>query len=279
VEGAASMKRHVGAFAVVLSLSTRDAWPCDAANAGRPVRVPTGPGDLGTLPEACEATDAALVTRAAALVATDDLYGNLQAAAGVRGRLVVAERTWVSLWAPELEYRFVANATVESDRGSLGATLVGAHHRIPISERASIAPFARVLLPTETSFERATRWGGDHGIAARARLADRLELIGGGTFALTTTVNGSRYRSLLTESFTTDVVYRPRHVIAIAAGVGVRLALRDERPFESLDPRLGVRLFPWRALFVILDAVTPIAGRDRTDLALALSAGWTFDAR
>jgi hypothetical protein len=271
------MIRYLAALA--MALWAADAHACEERNAGRPVRVPLGPGDLGILPEACEATDAALVTRAAALVATDDLYGNLQAAAGVRGRLIVAERTWVSLWAPELEYRFVANATVESDRASLGATILGAHHRIPISKRVSIAPFARVLLPTETGFERATRWGGDHGIAARAALTDRLELIGGGTFALTTTVNGNHSRSLLTETFTTDVVYRPWRALAFAGGVGVRFALADAKPFESFDPRLGVRLFPWRASFALLDVVVPLAGRDRTDLAFALSAGWRFDPR
>ena len=102
-----------------------------------------------------------------------------------------------SWWVPALEYRFVANATVEADCASLGNGVVGVHHRLPLSERVSLAPFARLVLPTETGYERASRWGGEHGIAARALLRERLELVGGYAFTLTTVVNGDRHLSLL----------------------------------------------------------------------------------
>lgn len=264
-----------------VALSSRPAGACDAPRAedgrpraaGTPVRVPLGPGDLGVLPEACEATEASLETRAAVLVATEDLYGSLQAGVGLRGRLVVADRTWLSLWTPSLEHRFVANATVEASRTSMGGGVLGAHHRIRLGP-ASVAPFARLLLPTETGFERASRWGGEHGVVATGRLGDRVELVGGFAFTLVTTVNGGRGLSLLTESIAADLVYRPWRAFAVAGGTGLRFALADSKPFESFDPRLSLRFYPVRGLFVVLGAALPLWGRDRTDAGLALSAGW-----
>jgi hypothetical protein len=241
---------------------------------GTPVRVPLGPGDLGVLPEACEATEASIESHAAMLVATSDLYGNLQAGVGLRGRLVVAERTWISLWAPSLEYRYVANATVDASRASMGGSVVGAHHRLPISERVSVAPFARLLLPTETGFERASRWGGEHGIAATAQLRERVEIAFGYTFTLVSVVNGGSALSVLGESASADVVYRPWRAFAIAGGAALRFALADVRPFESFDPRLAFRFYPLRGLFIVLGGALPLWGRDRTDVGLALSIGY-----
>ncbi|MBX3196525.1 MAG: hypothetical protein KF850_19695 [Labilithrix sp.] len=266
--------------AQALSLAATAALACDAPSASRPaaggtpVRVPLGPGDVGVLPEGCEATEASLETRAAVLVATSDLYGSLQAGVGLRGRAVVAERTWISLWAPSLEYRFVANATVEADRASLGGGVVGAHHRIGLGERASVAPFARLLLPTETGFARAARWGGEHGVVATARVRERLEVVGGFAFSLVSVVNGGRTLSVLGETLSADVVYRPWRAFGIAGGTALRLALADARPLESFDPRLALRFYPVRGLFVVLGGAVPLGGRDRTNLGLALSIGW-----
>lgn len=288
MEGATSMKRSTMCrpLRIVLALlascvvsSPAPAVACEANGdrpraAGTPVRVPLGPGDLGVLPEACEATEASLETRAAVLIATGDLYGSLQAGVGLRGRAVVAERTWLSLWTPSLEYRFVANATVEAERASLGGAVVGAHHRLPIGERTSVAPFARLLLPTETGFARAARWGGEHGIVATTRLRERVELVGGFAFTLVSVVNGGSALSVLGESLSADVVYRPWRPFALAGGVGTRFALAGVKPFESFDPRLALRFYPLRGLFIVLGGAVPLWGRDRTDVGLALSLGY-----
>lgn len=253
-------------------LAAHDADACEKT--ARPVRVPLAPADLGVLPEACEATEASLETHAAALIATSDLYGSLQAGVGLRGRLTIAERTWLSLWTPSLEYRFVANASVQADRASIGGTVVGVHHRLPVTERLSIAPFVRLLLPTETAFERAVRWGGEQGISAQHHASERVELYGGYAFSYTLVWNGGHGLSLLTESISAGAVYRPWRFFGVAGGVAVRFALADKQPFESFDPQLGLRFYPYRGLFIPLNVALPLAGRDRTSLAFALSAGW-----
>jgi hypothetical protein len=273
MEPASPMIRRAAAAALLAVLAARSAA---SACEGRPVRVPVlGAADMGVLPEACEATEISLENRGAVLVATDDLYGSVQAGFGLRGRLIVAERTWLSLWAPGFEYRFVANATVEADRASLGGSVLGAHHRIPLGARTSLAPFARILLPTETGFERATRWGFEDGVAVTTQIHERIEIVGGYAMTLTSTVNGGRTLSVLTHTFATDAVWRPGRVFGLAAGVGSRFVLADPRPLESLDPRLAFRFYPGRGFFVFLGGMLPLFGRDRTNVAAALSIGWT----
>jgi hypothetical protein len=241
---------------------------------GTPVRVPLGVADLGVLPEACEATEVSLEPHAAVLVATSDLYGSVLAGAAVRGRAVVAEHTWLSLWAPSLEYRFVANATVEATRLSLGGTALGLHHRIALRDDVAVAPFVRLLLPTETGFEHASRWGVEHGISASWQALERLELVGGFAFGLVSTFNGGNALSFLHESLSVDVVYRPWRAFAIAAGGGLRFDLAGDPAFESFDPRLALRFYPYRGIFIALGGAFPLWGRDRTDAGMALSLGY-----
>lgn len=237
---------------------------------GIPIRAPLAPADLGVLPEACERTEASFEARTAILV--DDLYGSVDLGAGLRGRLVVAARTWLSLWTPSLQYRYVANATVTADRVSLGNGALGIHRRLVLGNVA-IAPFLRVLLPTETGFDRATRWGGELGIAVTAMLGERLEVVGGYTVTYLETASGGGSLELLSEAGSADVLWHRWDWLAFGLGLGTRLALADRRPFESLDPRLAVRLTPSSSFFANVSAVLPLLGRDRTDVGIGLSVG------
>lgn len=280
-----SPERVIGSAALAIALSIALCPPANAAcarsQAGRPgahgasARVPLGPADIGVLPEACEATEASLEGRAAALVATEDLYGSLVGGVGLRGRLVIAERTWLSLWTPSLEHRFVANATVEANRTSLGGSALGLHHRVALRRDLSLSPFARLLLPTETGFERATRLGAEHGVSGIWELREKLELTFGFAFSLISTYGGTTL-SRLGETVSANFVYRPSRVFAIAAGAALRTDLALADVVESFDPTIALRLYPYRGLFFVLGAATPLWGRDRTDLGLALSGGWSF---
>lgn len=239
---------------------------------GIPVRVPLAPADLGVLPEACERTEASFEARTAILVANDDLYGSVDLGAGLRGRLVIAERTWLSLWTPSLQYRYVANATVTADRVSLGGGALGIHRRLVLGNVA-VAPFVRMLLPTETGFDRATRWGFDLGMAVTAPLGERLEIVGGYSMTYLATASGGGALQLLSASASTDVLWHRWDWLAFGGGLGARLALADRRPFESLDPRIAVRLTPSASFFANVSAALPLFGRDRTDVGIGLSVG------
>lgn len=262
------MKRH----AVVALAMLFVAKPAFACEEGRGVRVPLGPADLGVLPEACEATEASIEGRASALIASSDLYGSLAAGLGLRGRLILLTRTWLSLWAPSLEYRYVANATVTADRSSLGDTALGIHHRLALRENLSLSPFVRVLLPTETGYSRSARWGFENGIAGTYRMREKLEFVGGYAFTLVSVVNGGSALSILGESISADVVYRPWRVFGVAGGGALRFVLGDREPFESFDPHLAARFYPMKSLTIALNAALPLWGRDRTNVGLGLSA-------
>jgi hypothetical protein len=243
--------------------------PCDVQEPGHgvPIRVPLGPADLGVQPEACPHTSASLEGRGALVVAREDFYGSLLAGASLRGTVALPNDTWLSFWAPGVEYRFAANASVEADSTDLGAGALGYHVPLRLSRRATIAPFMRVLIPTETIFVRAHRWGLDHGATLAIAIDRQLELVGGLSFVDLVTVNGTRGLHAWMPSMSADAVYRPWRALAFAGGCGLR-------PLDSVDPRASIRVYPWRGAMVAVAAVAPMLGRDRTDIALALSMGW-----
>ena len=244
---------------------------------GVPVRVPiTGPADFGVLPEACPATSVAARGRAAILVAERDYYGSLFAGAALAGRVAVGNGVWLSLWAPGPEYRFVANATVEQDSADLSAGTLGVHVPLEVDRRLVVAPYGRVLIPTETVLSRGTRTGIEQGLSAVVRLGDRVELVGGWAFPLLFTDGGASVRTLFAPAVSTDIVLRPFRALAIAAGAAVRVVPSDPDPLESVDPRASLRLYPWRGTFVDVSGALPLGGRDRSDVAAAIALGWIW---
>lgn len=250
--------------------------PCvsNQPEAGAPIRVPLGPADFGQVPEACTATSVTLQGRLGVLIASDDFYGSAYAGGAVRARVALPNGMWISLWAPGIEYRFVANATVDTDSIDVSAASLGWHVPLRIGDRRQIAPYLRVLLPTETVFQRATRTGVEHGIAGTWKLHDRLDLVGGYALPLLLTVNGSTTLSLFTPTVAADLVLHPFRAFTIAAGVAVRVVPADAEPFESFDPRASLRFYPWRGALIDLGGVFPLFGRDRTNAAASVALGW-----
>jgi hypothetical protein len=245
--------------------------------AGVPVRIPVGgPADFGVLPEACAATSLALHGRAAILVAEPDYYGSLYAAAALRARVALPGGPWLSLWAPGPEYRFVANATVEGDSGDLSAGTLGLHVPLAATPALVISPYVRLLIPTETVFARATRSGFEHGVSAVTRLGGRAELIGGWAMPILLTHGGARVETTFMPTFSADLVLTPWRALAVAVGLALRVVPIDPEPLESIDPRASLRLYPWRGALVDLSGALPLAGRDRTGVAVALAIGWTW---
>jgi hypothetical protein len=231
------------------------------------------------LPEACPADEASLHSFASALIAEEDFYGALYAGVAARGRLTLPNGLWLSLWVPGLEYRFVANATVEADSTDLGAGALGVHVPIAFAEDMQLVPYSRLLVPTETIFINALRFGFEHGLALGWFPTSRFEAVFGGTFPLLVTVNHGRNQAVFLPSALADVAYKPFEFFTVLAGAAARVRSGRDGSLESLDPRLGARLYLWRGVRVELAAGFPIAGRDRTDVVLAATIGWVEPQR
>jgi hypothetical protein len=274
------VKRSVTSFVLVALVSTAaEGAPCDGAEVrdpSAPARIGFGPAGFGSLPEACPATEVALQGDAALLVATEDFYGSLAAGAAVRGRFAINEHAWVSAWAPGPSFFYVANATVDASSVDLGPSSLGVHFAIPVSERARLAPFARALLPTETIYQHAVRYGFDQGFTLALGALKELEVLTGMSFPLLLTDGSGTIHTSFGPLVRWEMSYTPVRFFQANAGMSLRARGGDDSGFESFEPLLAVRAFPLEKLRVELDARLPIGGGDRTDLGLALSVAWGF---
>ena len=248
--------------------------PCEGANGlarpgeGTPIRVPIfGPADFGTAQEVCARSRISLESRAALLVAESEFYGTLLAGLALRATFVLPRKTWISLWMPGIESRYVANATVDTTQGSLGAGALGFHGTFFELPEIALVAYGRALLPTETLFTNATRYGIEPGISALYRPGSSVEVPIGIAFPMTFTAGPGTVTSLVAPAFSADVVWRPVRGFGIAGGAAIR-------PAESFDPRAQLRFYPWQNLQILLAGLFPVAGTDRTSAAVSLSFGW-----
>jgi hypothetical protein len=267
------------AFGLALSLPATVQALCDKGRGlAEPARIGTGPASFGSLPEACPATDVALQGDAALLdAAAEDFYGSLFAGAAVRARYALDERVWVSAWLPGPQFLYVANATVEASSVELGPSALGLHASLPVSERARLAPFVRALVPTETVYRNATRYGFDHGFTFGYRALRKLDLLGGTSFpVLLVDGSGTLHASFL-PVFRVEAAYTPFRWLTLNVGFALRFRGGDDAAFESFEPLVGLRFFPHRRVPIELAARLPLGGHDRTDLGATFGAGYRFD--
>ena len=266
-------------FALSLAPSVAAASPCSAVDvaAGVPIRVPLGPADFGVLPEACAATSLSLETRGSLLIAEEDFYGSILAGGGVRLRWAFGDGPWLSIWLPGIEYRLVANASLQPTSVDMGAGALGAHFPLALHETADLAPYIRLLLPTETVLHGAARTGVEIGQSLVWRAAGRIEVVGGLALPLVVATAGGPSHSSFVPALSADVWLRVLRGMSAAAGLSLRVAAEPDHALESLDPRLAVRLEPWPNMEVDLAVMLPVLGHDRTDVAGSLSVSWMIE--
>lgn len=255
-----------------------DEDPCTShqPEAGVPVRAHLGPADFGMIPEACPASSLTLDAGGVIAVDRENYYGSILVAGSLRGRLTLPRGPWVSIYVPGAEYRFVANASLQPSSFDVGAGAVGAHFPVRLHRSVQIAPYARVLLPTESIFNNATRTGWELGSALVWDAHRMVEVVGGVTLPLFVTFVGPEAKPRLMPAATADVGFRPARWFTLAGGLALRLAADEDDTLEALDARGALRFYPWRGLLVELSGAFPVAGRDRTDAAAFLSLGWIF---
>lgn len=248
------------------------ASPCAGSRpgVGVPIQVRAAAdnaADFGTPQEACARTSVSLDNRLAVLDASDVFYGSVYFASNLRGTVDLPWGFWISFAVPGLEYRYVANATVDQKTVSMGAGALGVHVPVMSDARTQLTLAVRALVPSETIFVRAKRYGFEQGLSLLRQLGPHLELDGNlGAVALAT-VGPGRETLRFSPFVSTDLVYRPWRALGLAAGANLR-------PLDALDLRMQVRVYPYRRLAIALGAAAPVVGRDRTDLALAFSLGW-----
>jgi hypothetical protein len=271
-----SVALSVAAFSPA-RIASADACVALTPEAARPVELGTLPGELGQLPMPCVTTELGLDSSAALLVATEDFYGSIQAGAMLAGSFALGSRTWLSFSLPGLDYRWVANATIEAGAADLGAGTLGWHMGWPLGPNTAVSSYLRLLLPTETVYRHATRHGFEHGVVVTSRLGSRFALVGGVSFPTLLVAGPGTVLASYQPTVGSDLVMTPATWFAVAAGAGLRWRFGDDAAFESFDPRLALRLYPWRGSRVEVRAALPLGGADRTDVMLGLTLGWLWE--
>jgi len=257
-----------------LGASDASAAPCTSPQprAGAPALITPGPAELGAIPEACPGNEVSLRGWANVLIAEEDFYGSLFAGGALRFRMAHPSGPWLSVWMPGVEYRFVANATVEGDGSEMSAGSVGGHVPVALTDQIGVAPFARILMPTETAYRRATRYGFEAGTSAVWRAAPVLELVGGVTLPLLLTVNRPSTHVALVPSAGGDALFEPWRFLAVGAGAVARYRAGNSAGFEALEPRATLRLYLGPGLLE-LAAAAPLFGEDRSDVLISAGLG------
>lgn len=258
-------------------LAQADVCRSSGTEPGVPIRVPLGPRRPRQLPEVCPATAVALASGVSALIATDEFYGALAASTGLVLRLTVTENSWLSATPPGLDYLFSANATVEASRLETSGASLGYHVSFRLPGEVRISPYAKLLLPFESAYAHARRFGTEWGASAAWQWLPSLHLLGGVSVPLLITDGGGEPLVDFVPQITLDVEYRPLVWLSAVGGLGVRTQWGDHAGFEAVDVRGALRgafgSGGSAELYADLGVALPAFGNDRTDLAASLDIG------
>jgi hypothetical protein len=264
----------LGVLCLVPGVARAERCQGQAALQGAPIALTLGLADFGATPPSCASTGVALEARGSALIDTPDFYGALTAEAVLTGTFALGEATWVSAAVSALRYRFVQNASVVGTELGLGPTSVGLHRVMLRGARWRVAPYGRLLLPTETGRHFSLQLGLEAGASGSFEPMPGLSLGGGLSLPVTAVVLGERTLWQLAPRASLDATYAPWRWLELAGGAELRLAL--EGGLDFVAPKVAVRLYPWRTLHVQLAGMMPLAGLERTDFrgSLGVGASW-----
>ena len=274
----------LAAIVVVALGHAAPAWAAACADpreaAGGPLAGGTDGADYGAIPETCAGTDVGLRLRASALVASamPDYYGNVAGTATLRLRHRLGEGSpfSLSLAADVTTFRYVANAVVTSNEFSFGPMTLGLHRAFGGGESTAASVYARALFPLDTARVSGVRLGFELGGTGRRALgaSGRFGLQGGVALLSPIVVVAGQTHATLEPVALAEGWFAPRPRFALFAGLSTRLEAAPDPTFLTLAPRVAARLATRRGLSFSLLAEAPVAGTDRTDLVVALFAGW-----
>jgi hypothetical protein len=244
--------------------SARPRRPLDAA----PIRIAsTDAADFGAAQEACGRTSIALESRASLLDASESFYGQLYANNSVRGTLVLPAGFWLSLTLPGVEARYVANATIDKTDVRWGAGALGAHVPLRVRDVSAFTAYGRVLLPTESAFREANRYGVEPGLSYARRLRPSWMLDANLAFPTLLIRQPGRLLGFIAPSLSADFSWRPTRGFGVSLGANLRA-------YDAFDLRGQLRFVPAGRFYAALGVAVPVHGRDRVDGIASVNLGW-----
>lgn len=237
--------------------------------------------DFGAIPEACAATDVTLRLRATALIAPSapDWRGIIAATGTLRLRHGIGRsgRTWLSLAADVLTYRYVVNGNVISDGLAFGPPTVGLHRALGDGEHVASAIYGRVLLPLDSARESSVRTGLELGATLRRPFgaSGRGGLEGGVALVGPLVVAAGQAHAALEPVGLVQGWFAPRPRFALFLGASARGEVAPQATLLTFAPRLALRAVSRGGFSFSFLAELPAAGVDKTTAIVAFFLGWT----
>jgi hypothetical protein len=253
--------------------------PTDAN--GGPLPGGTDAADFGAIPETCPGTELTLRLRTTVLVASSmpDYYGALALGSTVRLRQRLGGptgRTWLTVAADALTYRYVVNAVVRSHDVSFGPPTLGLHRTLAEGERTAVSVYGRMLLPLDTARSSGVRLGFELGATARRLLGPRARggIQGGVALLGPLDVVAGQTHAALQPAGLVEGWFAPQPRFAVFAGAEARAEITPDPAFLTLAPRVAARVSLRHTLSLAALVETPLVGTDRTDVIAAVTLGW-----
>jgi hypothetical protein len=275
----------LAAFVFAVASSTTGGARAEVcAEAGRaqggPLAGGTDAADFGAIPEACAGTDLGMRLRGTALVASSnpDFFGAVVATSTLRlrHRIARSSRTWLTLAADLLAYRYVVNGPVASQDFAFGPPTLGLHRSLGEWPRTAATVYARALLPLDTARGSGVRTGFEVGVTGRRHLGttSRAGIQGGAAMLAALVVIAGQAHPAFQPVALAEGWFAPRPCFGLSAGVSGRAEVSPDPTFLTLAPRVAARLALRHGLTAAALVEVPVVGADRTDLIAALYFGW-----
>jgi hypothetical protein len=224
-------------------------------------------GDLGAGRRACPRTEIAIGARASAIIDVPNFYGNLGLEAMVQASIVLGKRGELFATLPFVNWQFAQNASLKGTRLTFGATSLGGSWLAYDRKGLAVAPYARLLLPTD-----GLTMGGELGVAVQGPFSRRFGAhavfagdLSGGIAAGPPDVRVGALILL-------GVEWNPARWFALVLDAQLHFGYRAA--LDWFAPAAALRFRFWRGLGAELSAVVPVVGADRHDAVLMLRLAW-----
>ena len=247
---------------------------------GGPLPGGTDAADFGAIPEACAGTDLGLRLRGTALVASanPDFFGAVVATSTLRlrQRLTRSSRTWLTLAADLLTYRYVVNGPVASQDFGFGPPTLGLHRALGEWPRTAATVYGRALLPLDTARSSGVRTGLELGVTGRRQVGTtgHAGVQGGVAMLAPLVVVAGQTHTVLEPVALVEGWFAPRPRFGLSAGLSARAEVSPDPTFLTLAPRVAARLALRHGLAAAMLVEVPVVGADRTDLIAAFYLAW-----
>jgi hypothetical protein len=235
------------------------------------------PADFGAVPEACPGSDLSLRLEGELAVhsGAPDFSGDIVANGRARARRRLGPRSWVSIAVDLVTYRYFDNGGLVGSGTGFGPATLGYHLVLRVTDRTSLAAYARALLPIDTARQSGIESGLELGAAGLARPSRRWAFDGGVSLAGPLEITAGVARARFVPAALGEAWFSPKSSFAVFAGAGVRVQVAPSAALVAFTPRVGLRGTLRHGLWLAFLAEAPIAGDDPTQGVVSLFVGWT----